>query len=65
LPTHNISQSKEADILLDSEVKMGEILAAIPNKEASSAKGTRSLPPDITKKQSHPAQILSQTRMVK
>lgn len=51
-----------ADILLDAEMKMGEILEAIPDKEASSAKGTRTLPDNVTKKQSHQAQTLSQHR---
>ena len=48
-----------AGILLDAEVKLGEMLDAIPNKAASSAKGTRSLPPNIDKRQSHYAQQLS------
>lgn len=48
-----------ADILLDAEMKLGGILEAIPNKKASSGEGTRSLPDDITKKQSHQAQTIS------
>jgi phage N-6-adenine-methyltransferase len=53
-----------ADILLDAEVKLGEILEAIPGKKASSGGGTRSLPDDISKKASHQAQTLSQNREV-
>jgi len=41
------------------EVKLGEMLEAIPNKPATSAKGGRSLPKDITHKQSHYAQELA------
>lgn len=51
-----------AEILLDAEVRMGEILEAIPGKFTSSQAGTRSLPPDITKKQSHQAQTLSKNK---
>ena len=59
-----------ADILLDAEVRLGEILEAIEPKYngsvVSSGDGThqvpkqeKSLPPDISKKQSHQAQTLS------
>ncbi len=48
-----------AEVLIDAEAKLGEMLAAIPDKEASSAKGIRSLPPGITKKESHFAQEIS------
>ena len=48
-----------ARALLYAEVKLGDLLKAIPNKEASSARGTRSLPEGITKKQSHEAQLFS------
>ena len=53
-----------ADLLLDAEARLGEILEAIPDKKASSGAGTRSLPSDITKKVSHQAQVLSQHRDV-
>jgi len=51
------------DILLDAEVRLGEMLEAIPKqgktKEYGSEGGTiPTLPPDITKKQSHEAQEL-------
>ncbi len=36
--------NNEAESLLDAEAKLGELLAAIPNKKASSGGGTRSLP---------------------
>ena len=39
--------------LLYAEARMGEKLAAIPDKKASSGSGTCSLPPGIDKKQSH------------
>jgi len=48
-----------ADILLDAESKMGEMLESIPDKKASSGAGTRSLPSDITKKESHFAQMVA------
>jgi len=52
-----------ADILLDAEVRLGEILEAIPSNIDSSGYGRiekrPSLPPDITHKQSHQAQTLS------
>jgi|GEM_PF-4134730 len=53
-----------ADILLDAEVKMGEILGAIPDKFTSSQAGTRSLPPDVTRKQSHQAQTLARNKEI-
>jgi len=53
-----------ADILLDAEVKLGEMLEGIPNKKSGARKtgskrGTRLLPSNIDKKQSHYAQQLS------
>lgn len=49
-----------ADILLDAEVRLGEILEAIPRSyPLGSAGQTKTLPPDITKAQSHQAQTLS------
>ena len=42
--------------LIMAESKMGEMCADIPDKKASSGKGTRSLPPGVTKKASHKAQ---------
>lgn len=62
-----------AEILLDAEVRMGEILEGIEPKYngsvVSSTEGThqvprqeKTLPPDITKKQSHQAQTLSNNR---
>lgn len=51
-----------ATALLYAEAKMGEIIALIPNKKASSGGGTRSLPDGITKKQSHFAQKLHENR---
>ena len=53
-----------ADILLDAEVKLGEMLEGIPNKKSGARKtgskrGTRLLPSNIDKKQSHHAQQLS------
>jgi len=47
------------EVVLKAEARLGEILKAIPGKQASSAKGTRSLPEGITKKQSHIAQTLA------
>ena len=44
------------EVVLNAEAKLGELLKGIPNKKASSGGGTRSLPKDITKKQSHYAQ---------
>ena len=46
---------------LDAEAKLGEMLAGIPLSErrASSAKGTCTLPPGITKKESHYAQTIA------
>ena len=48
-----------AEELLYAEAQLGEVLEKIPDKKASSGGGTRSLPPTITKKQSHYAQELS------
>ena len=48
-----------AEKLLYAEARMGNMLAAIPEKKASSGGGTRSLPEGINKKQSHYAQTLS------
>jgi len=48
-----------ARALLFAEMKLGDLLKAIPDKAASSARGTRSLPEGITKKQSYEAQLLS------
>jgi hypothetical protein len=53
-----------ADILLDAEVRMGEMLKGIPKTGRTVGYGSSggtipSLPPDITKKQSHVAQTLS------
>ena len=48
-----------ARALLFAEMKLGDLLKAIPDKAASSARGTRSLPSGITKKQSYEAQLLS------
>jgi len=45
-----------AEILLDVEVKLGGMLSSIPDKKASSGRGTRSLPEGINKKESHYAQ---------
>jgi len=45
-----------ADIVLEAEAMLGEWIANIPDKEASSARGTRSLPEGVTKKESHFAQ---------
>lgn len=50
-----------ADILLDAEVKLGEILEPLADPTAS-REGRRQLPPDITHKQSHQAQTLSKNR---
>lgn len=56
-----------AEVLLDAEVRLGEILEAIPPAgntltSAGGRKGT--LPPDITHKQSHQAQTLSRNREI-
>ena len=49
-----------ADILLDAEVRLGEILDDRPPKIRSSQGGTsKPLPSDISKRQSHQAQTLS------
>lgn len=55
-----------ADILLDAEVRLGEILEAIPlaEKRASSARELVSLPDGVSKKQSHQAQTLSKNREI-
>lgn len=53
-----------AEILLDAEVRMGEILEAIPQAPpiGFSNGNRKSLPDDITKKQSHQAQTLSKNK---
>jgi hypothetical protein len=48
-----------ANYMLDIDVRLGELLAAIPNKKASSGEGTRSLPPGVSKAVSHQAQTLA------
>jgi len=48
-----------AEAVIYAEVRLGELLKAIPNKKASSGAGTRSLPKDINKKDSHLAQSLA------
>jgi len=57
-----------AEILLDAEVRLGEILEKMEPKriKESSTQGTSlpSLPPDISKKQSHQAQTLSRNKAV-
>ncbi len=56
-----------ADILLDAEVRMGEILEAIPatgNTLTSTGGRKVSLPPEITHKQSHRAQTLLEFEML-
>ena len=56
-----------ADILLDAEVKLGEMLEGIDRKYVGSIKGTnvpkqeKTLPPNIDKKQSHYAQQIAKT----
>lgn len=45
-----------AEVVLDAESRLGEIIMKIPNKKASSGGGTRSLPNGIDKKMSHEAQ---------
>lgn len=50
-----------ADILLDAEVKLGEILEAIP-PQSSQAGRLPTLPPDVSYKASHQAQTLSKNR---
>jgi len=51
------------DILLDAEVKLGEMLEKLEPNIESSGRGTiekkRSLPEGITKKQSHEAQEIA------
>jgi uncharacterized protein YccT (UPF0319 family) len=47
-----------AEILLDAEVRMGEVLDAIP-PQSSQAGRLRTLPEDVSYKQSHQAQTLS------
>jgi 16S rRNA G966 N2-methylase RsmD len=57
-----------ADVLLDAEIKMGEILEAIPANIESSGRGTiekkTSLPPNVTKKQSHQAQTIAKNKEI-
>jgi hypothetical protein len=52
-----------ADILLDAEVKLGEILAPLSDPTAS-RDGRRQLPPEITHKQSHQAQTLAHNQEI-
>jgi len=51
-----VDGQKMGELVLIAEAKLGELLISIPNKEASSARGTRSLPSGINKKESHYAQ---------
>lgn len=56
-----------AEILIDAEVKMGEILGAIePEGNTLTSIGGRkpSLPPDVTHKQSHQAQTLARNKEI-
>jgi len=60
-----------AEILLDAEVRIGEILEKmeVKPKPDGSSRGTfggseKTLPPDISKKQSHQAQTLSRNKNV-
>jgi hypothetical protein len=56
-----------AEILIDAEVKMGEILGAIPqagNTLTSTGGRKATLPPDITHKQSHQAQTLARNKEI-
>jgi hypothetical protein len=55
-----------ADILLDAEVRMGEILDSRPAEVVRSSQGgtSKPLPPEITKKQSHQAQTLSKNKSI-
>ncbi len=46
-----------AEVLIYAEAKLGELLAAIPNKKASSSRATRSLPPGIDRNLSHRAKL--------
>ena len=53
-----------AELILDAEVRLGELLEGIPDKKSGARKtgskrGTRLLPKGIDKKQSHYAQQLS------
>lgn len=50
------------EAVLSAETKLGELLKAIPDKKASSGRGTRSLPQNISKKDSHYAQTLADNR---
>jgi hypothetical protein len=54
-----------ADILLDAECRLGEILAATPKHYDLGSRGrTKTLPADIDKKQSHEAQQLHKHRAI-
>jgi 16S rRNA G966 N2-methylase RsmD len=57
-----------ADVLLDAEIKMGEILEAIPRSESarSSRAGISStvLPANVTHKQSHQAQTIAKNKEI-
>jgi hypothetical protein len=50
------TSAPDARVKVPPKARLGELLAGIPDKKASSGKGTRSLPPAITKKESHYAQ---------
>lgn len=52
-----------ADILLDAEVKMGEMLEPLANP-TTSRQGRRQLPVNITHKQSHQAQTFSKNKEI-
>ena len=48
-----------AKVVIYAEVKLGELLKAIPKKKAASGGGSRSLPKGITHKTSHKAQTIA------
>gem|GEM_PF-3972848 len=55
-----------ADILLDAEVKLGELLEAIePKRHGLGSKGgtSPSLPQNITKKESHFSQVIAKSKV--
>lgn len=59
-----------ADVLLDAEIKMGEILEAVQPEYVGSIEGThvpkqiKTLPKNVTKKQSHQAQTISKHKEI-
>ncbi|MBA7500353.1 MAG: hypothetical protein GH144_01220 [Clostridia bacterium] len=57
---------KIAEIVLEAQGTLGRVLSqtSISEKRASSAKGTCSLPGDITKKESHIAQSIAKNQEV-